>query len=256
MTYAALIKLTLLSSFAVIVVSACGRSETPSDNSIMIDDPDIAKETLSPPISQVYNETRFISDGWPGELPEGVAILADVNVLGRELMRPLEVQNRACELPRGANFQPGNTSRNRRHEVIYRSANIASPLTLTAEITSFNPARKDGSKLKITKDDKVQYLTLAADDRMLISVNDTEYEVPVEAFEGASNIEDVLAAEDAMPVLWLKIRCDNDLSSWFRYEDLIAHPDIEPSPYKPMKSPKDLTETDIAVIRAYERDRK
>lgn len=187
-----------------------------------------------------YDDSWYVSSGWPGEYPNGFTILRDGVVLeGRAGMDKALPKTLQCPVPKFANYNPWNHQRVEADQLRFISASKKFTITMTADarVPVFDDAHDETLSLK--KGDTLTYLTYIAEGFALMDYQGTEYQVDMaELEEKASFGEQPDIGDD----LWADIPCADGQRGWVLHAELQSVDGVGETEHVAYGESPDLTE--------------
>ncbi|MEL7129529.1 MAG: hypothetical protein AAGK23_08265 [Pseudomonadota bacterium] len=244
---------------ATLFCCACGTDTTPQDTEISepaqlpaeievatvnpIDRPaDSASQILDPFMG--YDDTWYISYGWPGEYPPGFAVLADgVVVMGREAMAMDAPLDQDCPLARNAVYQQWNQARAEADALEFYTASKITKVTFPSggNIMAIPEADQrlvpQPVSLEITPGGSIGYLRYVAEGFFLMEHNGEEYQT----LENELPRDTVFEQSNAEDDLWLRTNCTNGNQVWLTLKDALETEGIEEAEIQGYGVSSDLT---------------
>ena len=246
---------------AAIVLAACGQSsDAPQESDIVATDgseleaaagaqPARASDYVAPDFAKLsgYGDGWYISPGWPGEYPAGFVVLDEgLTVQARARPNPAAPQDKACTLPRLANYQLWNYPRVSADKLEFFVATKTFPVTLTQD-AAIEYVSDAGSMqvLDLKQGDQLNYLRYLGEGFAILSFGGTEYDINEAELMGITDIQDSKGEEDE----WVRVTCADGSQPWLLYDEVVAVPGIVPSPVTGYGDASDITADQVASIR-------
>jgi hypothetical protein len=193
-----------------------------------------------------YPEGWYVSAGWPGEYPAGIAVLdAGVNVMGRAKPNPSAPSDKACALPQFANYQLWNNPRVAADQLEFFVATRTFPITINADTELEYVTDAGPQKLAVKTGDQLTYLRYLGEGFTVLSYQGREFDMHIGELSAVSDV-DAQSAEDD---LWVRVKCGEGHQAWLLYDDVITAPGIGPSPLSSYGEATDLTPQDVEEVR-------
>ena len=244
---------------AALFVAACGQSDvTPQAGSEGAAAADAAAAAgteagsapEAPPTDYAalsgYDDSWFLSPGWPGEYPPGFAVLdADVRVPARARPNPTDPQDITCLLPQYANYQLWNTARNDADDLDYFVATKKLPVTVLedAEVEFVGDAGTETLPLKAG--DQLTYLLYIGEGFTVMSFNGREFHINEGQLREITDIGALENEED----LWVRVTCLGGKQAWLLFDEAVLEPGIYPSPITGYGDAKDIRPEEVETVR-------
>ncbi len=193
-----------------------------------------------------YDDTWFLSGGWPGEYPPGFAVLdADVKVPARARPNPTDPQDITCLLPQYANYQLWNTARTDEDQIEYFVATKKVPVTVL-EDTDVEFVGEGGIQtLSLKKGEQMTYLRYIGEGVTVISFNGREYEFNEGELSNVTDIADTALEEN----LWVRVTCLGGKQAWLMFDEVIDEAGIYPSPITGYGDAADIAPEEVESVR-------
>ncbi|MEZ5538030.1 MAG: hypothetical protein R3F02_20685 [Thiolinea sp.] len=179
-----------------------------------------APEAEKLPESSVYDDSWYISSGWPGEYPNGFSILKDGVVLeGRAEMNKAAAKTLNCPVPRLANFNPWNHQRVDADQLEFISASkkFTIPVVEDVDVPVFDDAH--GDTLALKKGAELTYLTYIAEGFALMAYQGKEYQVDMAGLEEKVSFA---GQPDIADDLWVNIPCQSGQRGWVLHSEVVG----------------------------------
>ncbi len=251
------------------LLAACSPSQLPKDevpfeNAPVTQSAGAAKAEnpaeVAPPIAAAYQTGWTVTDGWPGEYPQGFSILEEgVEVMGRPDMDPQAAASISCALPIYATYQPWNFARNETDALLFMVATRIFSITVTkpSEIEAITSQQSGGDlivktqTLKLEPGDTLFYKRYIGEGYAVLESGGTDYEINISDLADVTNIENAMQDEDSGEDLWVRVTCADASRQrvWLLYDDVIQHPDIAVSPIAGYGEASDLNDRSLAEAR-------
>ncbi len=193
-----------------------------------------------------YDESWFLSPGWPSEYPPGFAVLdPDVKVPARARPNPTDPQDITCILPQYANYQLWNNLRNEADKLEYFVATKKVPVTVLedAEVEFAGPSGMETLSLKTGE--QMTYLRYIGEGVTVLLFNDREYEINEGELTNVTDIANTSLDED----LWVRVTCLGGKQAWLMFDEVIEEPGIYPSPITGYGDAADIDPADAETVR-------
>jgi hypothetical protein len=193
-----------------------------------------------------YDDTWFLSGGWPGEYPPGFAVLdADVKVPARARPNPTDPQDITCLLPQYANYQLWNNARTDEDQIEYFVATKKVPVTVL-EDTDVEFVGEGGIQtLSLKKGEQMTYLRYIGEGVTVISFNGQEYEFNEGELSNVTDIADTALEEN----LWVRVTCLGGKQAWLMFDEVIDEAGIYPSPITGYGDAADIAPEEVESVR-------
>ncbi|MBA4339843.1 MAG: hypothetical protein C0421_13495 [Hyphomonas sp.] len=193
-----------------------------------------------------YDDTWFLSGGWPGEYPPGFAVLdADVKVPARARPNPTDPQDITCLLPQYANYQLWNTARTDEDQIEYFVATKKVPVTVL-EDTDVEFVGEGGIQtLSLKKGEQMTYLRYIGEGVTVISFNGQEYEFNEGELSNVTDIANTALEEN----LWVRVTCLGGKQAWLMFDEVIDEAGIYPSPITGYGDAADIAPEEVESVR-------
>lgn len=243
---------------AALFVAACGQSDvTPqagtegaADASARVDS--VQDEAAAQPPStdyaalSGYDDSWFLSPGWPGEYPPGFAVLdADVSVPARARPNPTDPQDITCVLPEYANYQLWNNARNEADDLDYFVATKKLPVTVLEDAEVEFVGEAGIEKLPLKAGDQLTYLRYIGEGFTVMSFNGREFDIN----EGElREITDIGALEN-QENLWVRVTCLGGKQAWLLFDEVVLEKGVYPSPITGYGDAKDIRPEEVETVR-------
>lgn len=165
-----------------------------------------------------YDDSWFLSPGWPGEYPNGFTILHDGVVLaGRAEMNKAAPKLLQCPVPRLANYNQWNQERGEADGLEFIAAAKTFELEVLQDGNVLGVADEDDVMLALKAGETLTYLTYVAEGFGLIRFNGVEYQINEADLEG---VVDFSAQRDVADDLWVNIPCADKQRGWVLYAEV------------------------------------
>ena len=170
------------------------------------------------PAKPAYDESWYISPGWPGEYPNGFTVLKEGVVLaGRMAMNKQLAKSLQCPVPHKANYNQWNHERVKADKLEFVAAAKTFPVTIKQGINVPAVAGEKDVTLSFKAGETLTYLTYIAEGFALMQYQDVEYQInegdlgdQASFGEGRKIIDD----------LWVNIPCADGQRGWILYAEL------------------------------------
>ncbi len=247
----------LATGAALLALAACGRgSETPAATEAPSPAPsgNAASEVTPkarPPLDyralSGYDDSWFLSGGWPGEYPPGFAVLdANVRVPARARPTPSDPQDISCLLPQYANYQLWNTSRSEADQLEFFTATRKFPVTFTSDAEIEIVGENAAETLKVKAGETFTYLRYLGEGYTVMEYGGAEVQVNEGQLQDVTDIRNFTSEDD----LWVRVSCLGGSQAWLLYDEVTKERGIGPSPMSDYGSASDLTESEVEEVRA------
>jgi len=239
-----------------LLLAACGQKDETSPGSAVNSaapagvEAAASEAAVRPPLDYAglsgYDDTWFLSPGWPGEYPPGFAVLdADVKVPARARPNPTDPQDISCILPQYANYQLWNNARTEADDLEYFVATKKVPVTVL-EDTEIEFVGEEGiEKLALKQGDELIYLRYIGEGFTVLSFNGREFDINEGELSNVTNIADASLEED----LWVRVSCLAGKQAWLMFDEVISEPGIYPSPITGYGDATDIDPADVDSVR-------
>jgi hypothetical protein len=188
----------------------------------------------------------FLSAGWPGEYPPGIAVLdPEVKVPARARPNPTDPQDITCLLPQFANYQLWNNVRTEADNLEYFVATKKVPVNVLedAEVEFIGEAGIE--KLALKKGDQLTYLRYIGEGYTVMEFNGREFDINEGELASITDIAETDHEED----LWLRVTCLGGKQAWMLFDEVIEEPGIYPSPITGYGEAADIAPGDVESVR-------
>lgn len=251
------------------LLAACSPSDS-SNGEVPVDKPPVTQsadtgnaekpdETI-PPLAAYYKTGWTVTEGWPGEYPQGFSILeAGVEVLGRRDMDPQIAASITCPLPKYATYQPWNFARNENDALMFMVATRIFDITATApsEIEVIASQQSSGDivaeteTLKLEAGDTLRYKRYIGEGYAVLESGGIDYEINLGDLSKVTNIDSAMPDDDRGEDLWLRVTCADASHQrvWLLYNEVIQHPDIAVTPIAGYGEASDLNDESVVDAR-------
>lgn len=238
-----------------LLLAACGQKDTASTDAAAPGAAPAAAVSAEAPvrpaldyaaISGYDTNTWFLSPGWPGEYPPGVAVLdADVKVPARARPNPTDPQDITCILPQYANYQLWNNARTEEDDLEYFVATKKVPVTVL-EDTEVEFVGDEGIEtLSLKEGDELIYLRYIGEGFTVLSFNGREFDINEGELSNVTNIADTSLDED----LWVRVTCLGGKQAWLMFDEVINEKGVYPSPITGYGDAADIAPADVESVR-------
>jgi hypothetical protein len=195
--------------------------------------------------SAAYDSTWFKADGWSGEYPNGISVVAKKTSVPARAEMDLEAPaNIQCGLPYLAVFHPWNAKR----KASYVTMSKIVILTVKQDFVF----EDEGTKINLKKGDTIEYLVYGAEGWFTVRINGKIYGADQSLFDQVEPVDQSAFRQDE----WLNVRCRNGKKGWILLDDLTKTDENGNTTYLPGLDSwylgfkeygvvKDLTEKDI-----------
>ncbi len=194
-----------------------------------------------------YPEGWYLSPGWPGEYPNGFAVLdAGITVNGRAVPNKTSPQTVACALPQYANYQLWNSARSTRDKLDFFVATKVAPVTVSEDIAIEYVSDTGMQPLELKAGDQLSYLRYIGEGFVVFGFNGQEYDLNEADLRDASDISNARIVEDQ----WVEVACGGGNRAWLLYDDVVEVPGIIPSPIVGYGGSSDILPEEVERFRA------
>jgi hypothetical protein len=238
-----------------LLLAACGQKDaTTPDAAATAAAPATAAQGAEAPVRPTldyaaisgYDDSWFLSPGWPGEYPPGFAVLdADVKVPARARPNPTDPQDISCILPQYANYQLWNNARNDEDDLEFFVATKKVVVTVLedADIEFFGENGLETLSLK--QGDELIYLRYIGEGVTVLLFNDQEYEINEGELSNVTDIAETSLEED----LWARVTCLGGKQAWLMFDEVIDEQGVYPSPITGYGDAADIAPADVEFVR-------
>lgn len=193
-----------------------------------------------------YDDSWFLSPGWPGEYPPGFAVLdADVKVPARARPNPTDPQDITCILPQYANYQLWNNARNEADSLEYFVATKKVPVTVLEDAVVEFAGAAGMETLTLKVGEQMTYLRYIGEGVTVLLFNGKEYEINEGELTNVTDIANTSLDED----LWVRVTCLGGKQAWLMFDEVIEETGIYPSPITGYGDAADIAESDVETVR-------
>jgi hypothetical protein len=193
-----------------------------------------------------YDETWFLSPGWPGEYPPGFAVLdADVKVPARARPNPTDPQDITCILPQYANYQLWNNIRNEADKLEYFVATKKVPVTVLQDADVEYAGATGMQTLSLKTGEQMTYLRYIGEGVTVLLFNGQEYEINEGELTNVTDIANTSLDEN----LWVRVTCLGGKQAWLMFDEVIEEAGVYPSPITGYGDAADIAEADVESVR-------
>jgi hypothetical protein len=193
-----------------------------------------------------YDDSWFLSPGWPGEYPPGFAVLdADVRVPARARPNPTDPQDITCLLPQYANYQLWNNARNDADDLDYFVATKKLPVTVLEDTEVEFVGDAGIEKLPLKAGDQLTYLRYIGEGFTVMSFNGREFDINEGELREITDIGALENEED----LWVRVTCLGGKQAWLLFDEAVLEPGIYPSPITGYGDAKDILPEEVETVR-------
>jgi hypothetical protein len=235
-----------------LLLAACGQKEgTSPDAAASGAGPAAAAELAARPQLDYaaisgYDDTWFLSAGWPGEYPPGFAVLnADVKVPARARPNPTDPQDITCLLPQYANYQLWNNARTDEDQLEYFVATKKVPVTVLEDTEVEFVGAAGIQTLSLKQGEQMTYLRYIGEGVTVLSFNGQEYEINEGELSNVTNIADTALEEN----LWVRVTCLGGKQAWLMFDEVIDETGIYPSPITGFGDAADIAPEEVETVR-------
>lgn len=193
-----------------------------------------------------YDDTWFLSAGWPGEYPPGFAVLdADVKVPARARPNPTDPQDITCLLPQYANYQIWNNARTDEDQIEYFVATKKVPVTVLEDTEVEFIGEAGIQMLSLKKGEQMTYLRYIGEGVTVLSFKGQEYEINEGDLSNVTDLADTALEEN----LWVRVTCLGRKQAWLMFDEVIAEAGIYPSPITGYGDAADIAPEEVETVR-------
>lgn len=245
---------------AALFVAACGQSDVAPDGAaegpvgdeaaIVASDTD---EAAAAPVEtdyaalSGYDDSWFLSPGWPGEYPPGFAVLdAEVKVPARARPNPTDPQDITCHLPQYANYQLWNNLRNDSDDLDYFVATKKLPVTVLEDTEVEFVGDAGIEKLALKAGDQLTYLRYIGEGFTVMSFNGREFDINEGELREITDIGAIENEED----LWVQVTCLGGKQAWLLFDEVVQEKGVYPSPITGYGEAHDILPEEVENVRA------
>jgi hypothetical protein len=210
-----------------------------------------AEQAVRPPLDYAalsgYDDTWFLSGGWPGEYPPGFTVLdAEVKVPARARPNPTDPQDIACLLPQYANYQIWNAERTAEDDIEYFVATKKVPVTALQDATvEFIGESGKIETLELKTGDVLTYLRYVGEGFTVMSFNGREFDINEGELADITDITNTALVEN----LWARVTCLGGKQAWLMFDEVIGEPGIYPSPITGYGEASDVEPGEVDAVR-------
>ena len=238
-----------------LLLAACGQKDgTSPDTAAVGAGPDAAaaaaelaaRPQLDYAAISGYDDTWFLSAGWPGEYPPGFAVLdADVKVPARARPNPTDPQDISCLLPQYANYQIWNNARTDEDQIEYFVATKKVPVTVLEDTEVEFVGEAGIQTLSLKKGEQMTYLRYIGEGVTVLSFKGQEYEINEGELSNVTDIADTALEEN----LWVRVTCLGGKQAWLMFDEVIEEAGIYPSPITGYGDAADIAPAEVETVR-------
>ena len=244
------------------LLAACGQeraeapAETPAPATTEVTsdlDSALEAEPAAPPVDDInyqalsgYDESWYVSAGWPGEYPAGFAVLdAGTTVPAWTVPNGANEADTSCALPQYANYQLWNYDRADADDLRFFVATKTFPVTLNQDASIEYISDGGIHTLDLKAGDQLTYLRYLGEGFTVVSYDGAEYDINEAELRDISDIGSMPTVEDQ----WVRVTCADGTQPWLLYASVIDHPGIVPSPMLAYGEASDIAPEDAEQIR-------
>ena len=174
-----------------------------------------ASTAQAPP---AYDSNWHMSEGWPGEYPQGITILKESVVLdGRAKMDKASAKSIKCPVPKGANYNQWNYDRVTTDKLKFVSASRKFTVTVNAQVKVLAVDDDTDVTLDLKQGETLTYLTYIAEGFALMSYKGKEYQINEADFDNKATFG---STENVADDLWVNIPCAGDARGWVLHAEV------------------------------------
>ncbi|MEE2920303.1 MAG: hypothetical protein VYC38_00940 [Pseudomonadota bacterium] len=194
-----------------------------------------------------YDDSWYVSAGWPGEYPAGFAVLdAGVTVPAWSVPNSAQAADTSCALPQYANYQLWNSDRVAADGLRFFVATKTFPVTLNQDASIEYISDGDIRQLDLKAGDQLTYLRYLGEGFTVVSFEGTEYGINEAELRDISDIGAMPTVEDQ----WVRVSCTGGDQAWLLYAAVIDQAGIVPSPMIGYGEAWDIAPEDADQVRA------
>lgn len=165
-----------------------------------------------------YDVNWYVSDGWPGEYPQGFTILKEGVVLkGRAEMDKALPAGIDCPVPQRANYNQWNHERVKIDDLHFVSASMKFTVTVNEDVSVAAVNDEADETLNLKKGETLTYLTYIAEGFALMSYKGVDYQINEADFDNKASFGSTENVEDD---LWADIPCADGQRGWVLFAEL------------------------------------
>jgi hypothetical protein len=237
----------------MLLVAACGRDGAGAPGSVAEGAEAAAagaEQAAKPAIDYAalsgYDDSWFLSAGWPGEYPPGFAVLdPDVKVPARARPNPGDPQDISCMLPQLANYQLWNNARSDEDKLEYFVATKKVPVTVLEDTVVEYIGEAGIESLSLKKGDQLTYLRYIGEGFTVMSFNGKEFDINEGELANVTDITNKAQDEN----LWVRVTCLGGKQAWLMFDEVIQETGIYPSPITGYGEAADILPGDVDAVR-------
>lgn len=193
-----------------------------------------------------YDDSWFLSPGWPGEYPPGFAVLdAEVTVPARARPNPTDPQDITCHLPQYANYQLWNNIRNDSDNLDYFVATKKLPVTVLEDTEVEYVGEAGIEKLPLKAGDQMTYLRYIGEGFTVMSFNGREFDINEGELREITDIGAIENEED----LWVQVTCLGGKQAWLLFDEVVQEAGVYPSPITSYGDAQDILPEEVETVR-------
>lgn len=245
---------------AALFVAACGQSDVAPDGAaegpvgdeaaiVASDTGEAAAAPVETDYAALsgYDDSWFLSPGWPGEYPPGFAVLdAEVKVPARARPNPTDPQDITCHLPQYANYQLWNNLRNDSDDLDYFVATKKLPVTVLEDTEVEFVGDAGIEKLALKAGDQLTYLRYIGEGFTVMSFNGREFDINEGELREITDIGAIENEED----LWVRVTCLGGKQAWLLFDEVVQEKGVYPSPITGYGEAHDILPEEVENVRA------
>lgn len=244
------------------MLAACGQApepasappEAPAAETRPVLDSALEAEPVAPPDHDLdykalsgYDDSWYVSPGWPGEYPAGFAVLdAGAVVPAWTTPNGAREADTTCALPQYANYQLWNHARVEADDLRFFVATKTFPVTLNQDASIEYISDGDIHQLDLKAGDQLTYLRYLGEGFTVVAFQGEEYDINEAELRDISDIGAMPTVEDQ----WVRVTCTDGGQAWLLYAAAIEHPGIVPSPMIAYGEAEDIAPEDAEQVRA------
>ena len=193
-----------------------------------------------------YDDSWFLSPGWPGEYPPGFAVLdAEVRVPARARPNPTDPQDITCNLPQYANYQLWNNVRNDADDLDYFVATKKLPVTVLEDTEVEYVGEAGIETLALKAGEQLTYLRYIGEGFTVMSFNGREFEINEGELREITDIGALENEED----LWVRVNCLGGKQAWLLFDEVVQEEGVYPSPITGYGEAHDILPEEVETVR-------
>lgn len=244
------------------LLAACGQERadapaaTPAPAETKADpglDSALEAEPAAPPADDLdykalsgYDDSWYVSPGWPGEYPAGFAVLdAGTIVPAWTVPNGANEADTSCALPQYANYQLWNYERADADNLRFFVATKTFPVTLNQDASIEYISEGGIHTLDLKAGEQLTYLRYLGEGFTVVSHEGAEYDINEAELRDISDIGSMPTVEDQ----WVRVTCEDGTQPWLLYASVIEHPGVVPSPMLAYGEASDIAPEDAEQIR-------